>query len=349
MQKILNRVVIGFVIAILIYALYIFIAEASSEDSVFPYIGMLSGGMLALMVGLQLLAAFFRWVEWHYYLGVIGVRDKISVADSIILQVASFTLVVSPGKAGELLKAVVLKTKTGADISKSAPVVLAERVVDGIAVIFMVALAVVIGGAQVPLQDWQRSAIIMSAVLLGSGLVVVQIQPLAYFFLNLLPHIPLVRRMHGALVDFYESSREVFHLRHVVPMVGVGFGVYGTSAVMMFALLVYFGEPPTFSLLLMSMIIAGVSAAVGALSGSPNGAGVTEGSIQWILMQALGYSVGLALAVGLIHGFFNKWFRVFLGLVVGLIFRKRLFVPALEDELAAAETQAPIGQQTVSG
>jgi hypothetical protein len=45
----------------------------------------------------------------------------------------------------------------------------------------------------------------------------------------------------------------------------------------------------------------------------------------------------LALAAALMHGFFNKWFRVFLGALIGAIFRKRLFVPSLEAELAAAE------------
>ncbi len=339
MQKYRNRLLAGFAIAIVIYAVYLFVAEARTGGETVRHLRAFPAGMLLPLVGLQLLAALFRWVEWHYYLGVIGARDKISVADSMILQVAGFTMAVSPGKAGELLKSVVLKAKTGVDVARSAPVVLAERVVDGIAVLLMLAVAVLLGGDATNLQGWQRNSILISAGLLATGLVVVQIRPLAYFFLNLLPHIPYVRRAHSALVDFYESSREVFNLRHVVPMVCVGFGVYGASALTMFLILVGFGQEPTVPLLLQSTIIAGVSAAVGALSGSPNGAGVTEGSIQWILMQTLGFAAGLALAAGLLHGFFNKWFRVFLGIAVGFIYRKRLFVPNFAEELAAAEAE----------
>lgn len=343
MQKYRNRVIIGFVLSILIYAVYLFVAELVSDDSAFEYLPQFPFGLLVPLVALQLVAFFFRWIEWHYYLGVVGAWDKISVADSMILQVASFTMAVSPGKAGELLKSVILKTKTGTDISRSAPIVLAERVVDGLAVIIMMALAVAFGGNVMALQDWQRNSIFASAIILVVGLIVVQLRPLAYFFLNLLPHIPLVRRTHGALVDFYDSSREVFHLRHVIPMTVVGVGVYGCSALTLFLILVGFGEAATMTLFLQSAIIAGVSAAVGALSGSPNGAGVTEGSTQWLVITAFGFGAGLALAVGLMHGWFNKWFRVFLGMLLGFVFRRRLFDEQVVAELEQLEREQERG------
>ncbi len=344
MQKYWNRFIIGFAVAVVIYAGYLFVVEALTDDSAFQYFPNFPLMFLLPLILLQLAALLFRWVEWHYYLGVIGARDKITIADSMILQVSSFTMAVSPGKAGEVLKSVILKAKTGTLVSVSAPVVLAERVVDGIAVLFMMAAAVAVGGEAVQLQNWQRNSIFFSVVALATGLVVVQVKPLAYFFLNLLLHMPLVRRLHGALLDFYESSQAVFHLRHVIPMVFVGVGVYGCSALTLWLILIGFGEPATWALFLQSVIISGVAAAVGALSGSPNGAGVTEGSTQWILMNSLGFGAGLALAAGLVHGFFNKWFRVFLGVGVGVIFRDRLFVAGLDEALAEVEDEH--GQHT---
>jgi hypothetical protein len=41
--------------------------------------------------------------------------------------------------------------------------------------------------------------------------------------------------------------------------------------------------------------------------------------------------------VGIIHGFFNKWVRVFFGMFVGVIFRKRIFLTSLDEEIALAE------------
>ena len=77
-----------------------------------------------------------RFLKWHYYLGVIGVR-RIGVLDSLALFVGGFTLVVSPGKAAEVLKSVVLKQMTGTPICRSAPVVLAERLTDGLAMLLL--------------------------------------------------------------------------------------------------------------------------------------------------------------------------------------------------------------------
>lgn len=347
MQKYRNRLVIGFASAVLIYAVYLFIVETRTESGALIFLRQFPVWLLLPMVVLQLLAFFFRWIEWHYYLGVIGAQHKISIADSMILQMASFTMTVSPGKAGELLKSVILKSKTGTDIARSAPVVLAERVVDGIAVILMLAVAVALGGETTHLQPWQRNSILFSAGVLSAGLVAVQLRPLAYFFLRAVGAIPFVKRSQSALTAFYESSREVFRLRHVIPMIGIGFGVYGCSAITMYLILVGFGATPTTSLFLLAVITSGVSAAVGALSGSPNGAGVTEGSTQFILMSTLGYGAGLALAVGLLHGLFNKWFRVFLGMIVGFLFRDRLFVGNIEEELQQAEQgPSPVQQAT---
>ena len=158
MQKYRNRVIAGVVLAILIYTVYLFVAETRADDSAILRIREFPVWLILPLIILQLFAAFFRWIEWHYYLGVVGARKKISVLDSVVIHVAGFTMAASPGKAGELMKSVALKANTGIEISKSAPVVLAERVVDGIAVILMVATAALLGGNTTGIQDWQRNS-----------------------------------------------------------------------------------------------------------------------------------------------------------------------------------------------
>src|SRR5690606_4948197 len=157
----------------------------------------------------------------------------------------TFIMVVSPGKAGELLKSVMLKihtTKTkdgfviedGVPVARSAPIVVAERVVDGIAVIILMAVTLLIAGDSLNLGTYQgidyavlsRTLIYSSSAIILTGLIVIQIQPLAYFCLNILGYIPIIKRLQQPLTDFYESSREVFALKHVIPMSIVGLGVY---------------------------------------------------------------------------------------------------------------------------
>ena len=77
-----------------------------------------------------------RWVKWHVYLRIIGV-ENISKRDSAALWVSGFVLALSPGKVAELLKAAVLRGMTGTPIARSAPIIVAERVTDGLAMLIL--------------------------------------------------------------------------------------------------------------------------------------------------------------------------------------------------------------------
>lgn len=293
----------------------------------------------------QLFVILFRFIEWHYYIGVIGAKGKISVADSAVIHISGFTMVVSPGKAAELLKAVFLKAKTGIPIAKGMPVIIAERIVDGIAVIVIMAMTLVLAGDSLYLGDYDsisRLIIFSSSALIVFGLIVIQIQSLAYFFLNLIQYIPLVNRLHQPLILFYESSREVFKLKHVLPMSLIGVGVYASSAIGFVFVLLGLGFDLSWQLFLQATFILGVTSAIAALSFVPNGAGIAEASNTVMLTAVVGavnplMTVAVATTAAIIQGFFHKWFRVIVGLAVAVIFRKRLFNENVEHELAELE------------
>ena len=301
--------------------------------------------VLIPLVLLQIVAGLSRFLVWTYYLGIIGARDKISLADSAIIFVFGFTMVVSPGKAAELLKAVFLKMKTGVPIARSAPVVIAERLVDGLAVIVILTAVLLFAGSELELGEYltlSRAIAFSSALFLGFCLAAVQITPLAYFVLRLVARTPLIRRLHGWLADLYESSREVFKPRHMLTATALGLGIYLSSAVSMALILAAFNVPVTLTLALQAMFMVGVTSAIGALSFIPNGAGITEFSNVAMLMAIVApanpsLTLGVATAAALLQGFFYKWFRVLVGLGVAVIFRDRLFTPAVESEIAALE------------
>ncbi|MEL6308080.1 MAG: lysylphosphatidylglycerol synthase domain-containing protein, partial [Chloroflexota bacterium] len=271
----------------------------------------------------------------------------------------------SPGKAAELLKSVLLKIQTtekasdddekgkaGVPVARSAPIVIAERVVDGIAVLLLMTATLIIAGDNLNLGTYagidyavlSRTLIFSSTAIILTGLIVIQIKPLAYFFLNLLEKIPVLNRLHQPLTDFYESSREVFALHHVLLMSMVGVGVYISSAAGFVIVLYGFGLEITGQLILQALFIVGVSSAIGALSFVPNGAGVTEISNTGMLLALVApiqpmVTLPLAAAAALIQGFFHKWFRVLAGLLVAFLFRNRLFGEDLEAELANADAE----------
>lgn len=361
MRKYRNQIFLGILIALAIYIVLLLVADNQGRFETEGILEQIQSFPLILIIPLiffQTLVIFFRFLEWHYYLGVIEARHRISLQDSLVIFVATFTMVVSPGKAAELLKSVMLKIRTsviesgqkikeGVPIARSAPIVIAERIVDGIAVIILMAVTLLIAGDSLNLGTYNginygllsRTIIYSSTILIMTGLIVIQIKPLAYFFLNILQYIPFIKRFHQPLTDFYESSREIFALKHVFLMSLVGIGVYVSSTAGFILILYGFGLTITWQLILQGLFIVGVASAIGALSFVPNGAGVTEVSNTGMLLALVApiqpiVTLPLAAAAALIQGFFHKWFRVLVGLTIAFIFRKRLFGEDLETELS---------------
>lgn len=340
MAKYRNRILIGFGMGFVIYVGLLLVVNT---DDLIRNLQVYPWALLIPVILLKFGSWFFRFLEWHYFLGVIEAQDKIRLFDSVVLFISGFTMAVSPGKVAEVLKAVILKNKTGVPIAKSAPVVIAERVVDGMAVIILAFMALILAADEMQLGDY-RALIYVSAGLLVFGLIAVRIRPLAYFVLALIHKLPLIQRLHEPLAAFYESSYEIFRPRHMLPTTFFGMVAALGDALGFVIILSGFGLEITWLLFLQAVVIVSLSSAIGGLSGVPNGAGVTEISVSAMLVIIVGpqnplMTPTVAATAALIEGFFHKWFRVFVGLAVAVIFRKRLFSADLEVTLLEMEQQ----------
>jgi uncharacterized protein (TIRG00374 family) len=353
MKRYRNQMFIGILLALALYIGILLLADTSGElqsSDIMRHVTAFPVLLVIPVILAQIMVIVCRFVEWQYYLGVIEARDKISLRDSLVIFVSAFTMVVSPGKAAEFLKAVLLKVKTGVPVAQSAPIVLAERIVDGLAVIILMAVTLLLFGDDLNLRPYDgidyaslsRLIVYSSAILIVTGLIVVQIRPLSYFVLNLIRRIPMVGRLYQPLLEFYESSREIFRLRHVIPMMCVGVGVYLFSVIGFLIILIGFGIELDGRTIIQATFITGAVSAVGALSFVPNGAGVTEISNTGMLLALMapyhdGLTPAVAAAAALLQGFFHKWFRVLVGIVVAFVYRDSLF--SVEVEQAVNEQQ----------
>ncbi len=350
MRNYRNQIILGLLISIAFYVLVlmVFDSQGQSAEGVgealaqFPLVGF-------LLVALAQTGTFVtRFLTWQYYMGVVDARARMSLLDSIVIFITGFILVVSPGKAAELLKAVLVKVKTAVPVARTVPVIVAERVVDGLSVIALLTLTLVLAGDQLDLGDYydfSRAIVFSSAAFLVFALVSVQIRPLGYFVLGVIARLPVIRRAHHWFVELYESAREIFSPRHVAVTAIFGFGTYGFTALAFILTLAAFGLPLSLTLCLQATFIVGVGTAIGALSFIPNGAGITEFSQAAMLMAIVApqhpeLTVGVAAAAALIEGFFHKWYRVIVGLGTAFVFRERLFTPTVEQELASVEHTA---------
>ncbi len=297
-----------------------------------------------------------RYIEWRYFLGVIGVRTlrglvapplpnpaapAVRERDSAVLWLAGLALSISPGKLAEVLKALVLKNLSGVEFSRAAPVVFLERLVDGLAVIPLTTVAMLAAGSAVNVEGVPlgtvRAVLAGVSVALGAGMVLIQSRTLADWTLNLVARWPGVRRIHGALRNLYESSYDLIKLRHLVPMTLIGLAAYTTDSIGFTLLLIGLGLEPSWTLFAQATFILGFSVIVASISTLPGGAGGRELTIGPLLTAILALSKTDAGTATFLIALFQLWVGVLLGLVVIALFRRTLFPPALEDEIAAYE------------
>lgn len=349
MQGYVTKIIQGMAIALGVLILLLALSDVPE------LLRSLRGFTLWLLIPITLLKLInytFRYLEWHYLLGVVGVRIRaglpsthqpptLNLGESIAIFLAGFPMQLSPGKVAEVLKAAMVKHRTRVPIAQTAPVVLTERIVDGLAVLIIIGVAALLGGEAIfGSADLDIDAATIQALVIGTfvamvgAIVAIQIKPLGLGVLDILAKIPLLRRFVPWLRHFYLSSYEVLKLRRLIPTVGFGLVAYGTDCIALYLMLRGVDVAGSADLMAQVSFILGFAVIVAALSAMPGGAGARELSIGGLLIGMVGLERGVASAAVAINTFFQVGLGVLIGLVVLVIFRRRLIPDQLDNLLA---------------
>jgi len=277
-------------------------------------------GLFPLVLALTLCNYTLRFFKWHFYLGQVGVRH-FPLARSARLFVGGFPLAVTPGKVGEVLKAIWLKRECAVPTPMGVAVVAAERISDGLAVLALSTLGVI----AYP-QYWPAFASVL--VLLVGIIVISQVRPLALSLLDLGERLPLVRRFVPLLRDFYEGSFMLFRPKATLLAVGLGTISWLGEGIGFYLILVGLGVPTGWQALSNAVFILAFSTVVGAVSTLPGGLGAAEASIAGMLVLLVGLHNDIAAAATLLIRFATLWFGVTLGLLVWARFPELLGLKA---------------------
>jgi uncharacterized protein (TIRG00374 family) len=311
----------------LVFALLVYIALALYSDwgqltkalKSFPWHWLLP------VLGLTLVNYAGRCLRWHWYLRLLG--SPITFYDSVRTFGVGMLMVMTPGKAGEFLKPYMVKNLTGTPMSVTAPVIVAERMLDGMAMLMLAAAGIFFFP--------NTTARLVAAILLSLSLLFiigVQIRPLALWGLGLGARMPLTRRFTGNLHTLYESTRTIFGLRNLIIALTIGAICWAAEGVAYYIVLQGFGAAAGGETLLIAIFIFCISSVIGAVFAMPGGLGGVEGSLVALTLQLLAFSPAQATAAALLIRFCTLWFGVSIGVASFLIW------PSL---LSGAEPPAP--------
>lgn len=305
MRKTFRRLVTGLLFGFVVYLLLVIIADIRQVGS---HLESFNWSLAPLILLGTLFNYLLRFIKWHYYLHIIGIRE-ISTRESARIFVAGFPLAVTPGKVGEALKGPWLNHVTGAPISRGVSVVLAERISDGFAVLALSTLGVI----AYP-QYWPLFAIIVAG--LGGFVIFTQLRTLGLGLIQFFRKLPLLNLIGAQLQEFYEGSHLLFKPRATISAVTLGIFAWLGEGVAMYLVLVGLGVGPGGNTFFMAVFILSFSTVVGAVSALPGGIGAAEASITGMLTLLVGLDAGTSAAGTLLIRFATLWFGVGLGLII---------------------------------
>lgn len=338
-QKHRAKILLSILFAVLVYAVLLLISDT---EKLVAAVREFRWELLPAIVGLTLFNYAVRFLKWHWYLRVVGVKN-LHWVDSLLIFIAGFSMTLTPGKAGEFLKAFLVRQRVGAPVATTSPIVLAERLTDGLALLMLAAVGLL-------LFDSPQVRIVMLGVVVMAAVIVllVQRQALANRIMNWIQRAPmLATRMHS-IHAFYSSAYRLLQLRPLVIAIGLGIISWAGECVALALIVVGLGIPFSWTLVALSAFAMGFATLAGSLLLVPGGLGVAEASIDGLLL-AFGRAPWLpegtvtqpiAAAATLMIRFATLWFGFFLGLVCLAIVSQRF----AGDKAESAELKLETGE-----
>ncbi|HGG56713.1 MAG TPA: flippase-like domain-containing protein, partial [Nannocystis exedens] len=201
-----------------------------------------------------------------------------------------------------------LKQSDGVDFSRTAPIVVADRLTDLIALVILS----LVGIAEFGEFNEYLPIILVTLVLVIAGVVVLGSPRLCHGLLRLLARLPGVNRLAHRAEALVDASARVLRLRALLLLSLLSVVGWGLECIGYW--LILGGFQGTQASLSLAIFLWSTTTIIGALSFLPGGLGATEGSLAVLVARlASGVSQAISLASTLLIRICTLWY----GEVVG--------------------------------
>jgi uncharacterized protein (TIRG00374 family) len=268
----------------------------------------------AAAVGLAIANYAIRFLRWQMYLR--HQKVAVPIGSSALVFGAGLSLSITPGKLGELVKSYLLKELHGSPPTLTAPIIVAERVTDLIALLLLAIVGVAAYGVQTTL-------VIAAGSVIAFGLVLLAWPRPTRALIDLVTRPGFARRLREPLHEVYGGLVKLCRPSTLALATAIALPAWACECVG-FALIVNAFPGAHVDLGLAMMIYASTTIA-GALSFLPGGLGVTEGAMTVMLVRgAAQLDRHTALDATLLTRLATLWLAVLIGLVFLAIARGRI-------------------------
>lgn len=307
-KKVKKNVFILLAVSILFY---ITISLFSNFDSVILSIEKFNWLIIPVLLILSSLTFLTRFYKWDYYLNLLEI--KIPKKSSFAIFMSSLIMLATPGALGELFKSYFLKKIAEEPISKTAPIVFAERITDLISII-LIALAGSI------FFNYGKIILVFLILFFISIILFISNKKVSLKFLNILTKIKFLRKYLSMITVAYESFHQMLKGKAFFYMIIVSLISWGFECLSFYIILSELK-------INVSFFWASFAYAFGMIAGSitmlPGGIGVTDGSFIYLIAEK-GFGKDSAIAAAFIIRAVTLWFAVAVG-AISILYYKKIF------------------------
>jgi len=259
----------------------------------------------AMACGLAFGNYFLRFLKWEFYLARLGIRG-VPKLDSFLTFFCGFVLTVTPGKVGEVFKSLVLFETHQVPMTKTAPIVVAERATDVIGIVALIVFGS-LGFSGGLLWAGIGSALVLALV------VTVGSKKLSMALIGLVGRMPgRIGKIAPKLEAAYESLALMLRFRNLIFPSILSAAAWTLECLALWVILGGFGQSTSIPL---ATFFYATSTLVGAIVPVPGGLGVTESALMGQMTEIGHVERGIATAAMILVRFATLWFAVVLGFV----------------------------------
>jgi uncharacterized protein (TIRG00374 family) len=293
-------------------AAYVILVSYADVSETAKHLNRVSSGRIAIAFAMSLASLLVRAARWRYFTGSIGVRS--TMWDSLLTFLAGVAMSITPGKVGELVKCLLLKEAWDVPVARSAPLVLAERITDLVAVLLLGG----IGVFAIPRGELVGVGTLAVGVLI---LVLFMSKPAAALSIRAASRLPFVARHRDKVEAMYASLEEVSRPSAAFAALILALVAWSLQGFVIWVLAGAF--PGADVSILESLVASSAPLLAGALALIPGGLGATEASMAGILVLTGGPGLGksVAIVVMLLARVVCFWFAIVLGLAGLVVWR----------------------------
>jgi uncharacterized membrane protein YbhN (UPF0104 family) len=336
MSRLLRRTLIGVALGVFGYVLFLILF---GMRDVAEALEGFAWAAIIYALGLSSLNYALRFWKWELALGWLDVRGgsggmhaptELKIGRSLEIYLAGLSMSVTPGKVGEVLRSVLLRASNGVPFTRTAPVVVADRLSDLIALVVLALIGIADFSEFLPY-------VLAALVFVVAGVVVLGSPRLFGGILSFCERLPVIgglaERAHG-LVD---SSAVLLKLRYITVLSVISVLGWGLECVGYWLIINAF--PGVEAGLLLCVFLWSATTLAGALSFLPGGLGATEGLLGLLVARfAVGVSSSIAVASTLLIRLCTLWYGELVGALALVSFMR-------DPQLRAAAREAQANRE----